>query len=314
MSMVIQTQKDKMTNMLINAQLLTNYVELIIIDNEDGEAPVIKDDGVGGDGRVLNPPDNDVISTYSVEKSEIYVHFDASTITTNDYNTTTKKFINPPLNLATDTSFSLNTRFDVLYPPSYDFGGMYCITGNIKFQLPDNFHNLYQDDIDISSLSVHTFKNVGTLQNWGSVFHLTAQDGGQYGHFGLSRTGSSMDYTTRVNWGGLNTTKEESNRPPITFDKREIIYTQLKYDSSTEIWHTMIKVYNIDGTNEFDEDELNTQSRNINIHDTHFFVGGYSGHNQFSNFVIYEQILHTRSLTDTELTNSVNYLSEKWNN
>ena len=108
-----------------------------------------------------------------------------------------------------------------------------------------------------------------------------------------------MEYTTSVNQGGLSATREQSNRPLITIDKREIIYTQLKYDSSTEIWHTMIKVYNIDGTNEFAEGEFNTQSRNTDNNDDFFFVGGYSAHNQFSNFVIYEQILHKRSLTDT---------------
>jgi hypothetical protein len=305
--MVIQTKKQEMTNMLINEQLLTNYEEVNPVDDEEddtgdggGGAPV-KDDGGGGRG------------AYSIDNIDMYVHFDASTITSADYNTTTKQFIKPPINLATETPFSLNTRQDIFYPPSYDYGGMHCISGNIKFQLPDKLHNLYPDDIDISCLSVHTFKNVGTLQNWGSLFHITAIGGGYYGHFGVSRTGRSMNYTTRVNWGGLNATREESNRPPITIDKREIIYTQLKYDSREDIWHTMIKVYNIDGSNEFDEDEFNTQPRRTNNHDF-FFVGGFSEYNQFSNFVIYEQILHTRSLTDTELENSVTFLSNKWNN
>jgi hypothetical protein len=95
-------------------------------------------------------------------------------------------------------------------------------------------------------------------------------------------------------------------------NKQDIIYTQLKYIASEGTFYTTIKVYNIDGTLEFDKTEVNTQAREI-CNDMHFFIGGYSSHNQFSNFVIYEQILHKRSLTESELTNRVTFLSEKWN-
>jgi hypothetical protein len=288
------------TNNNFQTMLIPNNIDDII----DGGAP----DKDGGGGR-------ETLSITLIPISDMYGMFDASTIQTSDYDATTKD-ISIITDQVTNTPFQMNhpNRDASLGSARYYDSGVYVRYGNFQITLSDHIYNLQPGSFTISAISVHKYKryNNDSQQNWGAYMHLSQKNGYFANVFGLAKRGSSMYYLIRANHSTLNGSSTFAD-VPIILDRKDICYAEVIYDDNTKNFTRNLKIYSgDDGTPISSTTQSDTVDRKItNIQNT-WVVGGYSDYNQFSTYLIYQSILHKRALTDTELADSVSYLTNKW--
>lgn len=303
MSMHIKSLIKNQT-MLISTN--NNFQTMLIPNNIDdiGGAP----DKDGGGGR-------ETLSITLIPISDMYGMFDASTIQTSDYDATTKD-ISSITDQVTNTPFQMNhpDRDPANGSARYLDSGVYVRHGSFQINLSDHIYNLQPGSFTISAISVHKYKryNNDSQQNWGAYLYVSGTNGFHSNCFGLAKRGNSMYYLIRANSSTLNssiTWQEE----PIILDRKDICYAEVIYNDETKIWTRNLKIYSgDDGTHISSTTQSDTVDRVIGNQQNTWIIGGYSDYNQFSTYLIYQSILHKRALTDTELADSVSYLTNKW--
>jgi hypothetical protein len=245
----------------------------------------------------------------------LYVHFDAGTITSDDYDPITNHILSVK-NQVTDEQFT------IIDNPTIVDTGMYCRNGHVSYQLPDSINNLYPTDIDISCITVCTLSSLdgiltdeqyididntvfqirNTLADVNVVPSQNVFAGGTLGgfwSFGVNAGRESQDVWLNPNYDLLH---------EIRLDERFIAYFQYKYTASTDTHTRFIKVYTIDGGLEYTETAMHNAP--------YYFDGGdivRIGSIGQSSFIVYEVMLYKRALTETEISEAVTRLSEKWN-
>jgi hypothetical protein len=291
-------------NMLMNTNKFQNMLIPNIVDIVDGGAP----DKDGGGGRETSSID-------LIPLSDMYGMFDASTIQTSDYDPTTKD-ITSITDQVTTTLFEMNhPNMDPANGSArYIDSGVYVRYGSFQIALSDHIYNLQPGSFNISAISVHKYKvyNNDTQQNWGAFMHLSQSNGFFANVFGLARRGQSMTYVIRANHSAMNNSTTY-NEEPIIVDQKDICYVEVRYDSVTNNWTRILKVYSgDDGSLLSDTINIDNSVRNISNAQNEWSIGGYSQYNQFPTHLIYQSILHKRALTTSELADSVTFLTNKW--
>ena len=306
MSMLI---KSLVTNQ--NMLMSTNNFQTMLIPTniqdiiDDGGGAPDKDDGGGG---------RETLSITLIPISDMYGMFDASTIQTSDYDNDSKDISNI-IDQVTNQPFTMNHPARDIDNGSarYIDGGVYVKYGSFQINLSDHFYNLQPGSFTISAISVHKYKiyNNDIQHNWGAFMYLSERSAYKATVFGLTKRGNSMYYVIKAN-------KDINDNPnyleePLVIDRKDICYVEVTYDSNTHIWTRKLSVYSADdGSLISDTIQSNTVERRIDNQQNVWVVGGYSVHNQFSTYLIYQSILHKRALTTSELADSVTFLTNKW--
>ena len=268
-----------------------SVIDDTVIDDSGG-APVT-DDGLGGGRGAL-----------SIDNTDIFVHFDAKRITTDDYDPITN-------NLLSVKNLANNEDFVMWGEPKFEYNALSGRLGNIHCDLPGALQLLYPDDFHFSVLVVFS-NNVGIETIGHPVLCQTQpQYGNAYANL-LTITGYGNGLDLKV-----NRLMRMDNRtdPNIINEDKFIVFADYKYTKSTNTHTRQLRIYSVNG-DLITDDTLETTGpmTKPTWRDEWFTIGGTDSNRNFTRWLIYEVIFTKRGFTNTEISDQITYLSEKWNN
>jgi hypothetical protein len=318
--MLLQT--NIIQNMLIDEgpsyqNLLIPTMGVIVIDDtvidEDGGAPV-KDDSGGGRGALW------------LDDEFVIVHFDAKTITTNDYDPITN-------NLLSVKNLADNTDFDMNGVPKFENNALTCATGNIIYEFPSSLQQLFPGDFQHTMICVFSLNQDPSLweRQWYLAAGVLCQTSPYYGsgHTNRMRLVSNEYIRTldlRVNrgknvvlYGGggrLNQPETWGNILGTPDGQKYIVIADSTYSHTSNTHTQTIKLF--DNSGSLIGSTENTMIEDLFVQagyeDRYFSIGGSDTTQNFTKNAINEVLFLSKRLTETELSSIVNLLTEKWNN